>query len=98
MLIGLRYAPDVTPPASRNLRRIFETVAQLYDRARPGYPPELFDDLADMARLRSGSRVLEIGCGTEQATRPLAERGYKVVAVEIGPELAALARRKLAVA
>lgn len=41
-------------------------------------------------------RVLEIGCGTGQATRPLAERGFEVVGVELGPELAALARRNLA--
>lgn len=46
--------------------------------------------------MRPGSRVLEIGCGSGQATLPLAERGYVVTAVEIGPELAAIARRKLA--
>ena len=41
-------------------------------------------------------RVLEIGCGTGQATLSLAERGLEVVGLELGPELAALARRKLA--
>jgi SAM-dependent methyltransferase len=40
--------------------------------------------------------VLEIGPGTGQATVPLAERGCQVVAVELGPELAAVARRNLA--
>jgi SAM-dependent methyltransferase len=40
--------------------------------------------------------VLEIGCGTGQATRPLAERGCEVVAVELGADLAAVARRELA--
>ncbi|MBA2700778.1 MAG: class I SAM-dependent methyltransferase, partial [Chloroflexi bacterium] len=86
----------MTSPDPRELRHTFETVAREYDRTRPGYPPALFDDLAELAGLRSGSRVLEIGCGTGQATRALAERGYSVVAIELGAELAALARRKLA--
>jgi SAM-dependent methyltransferase len=68
--------------------------AHLYDRARPGYPPVLFDDLAELTGVGAGSRVLEIGTG--QATLPLAERGCQVVAVELGPDLAAVARRKLA--
>jgi SAM-dependent methyltransferase len=40
--------------------------------------------------------VLEIGPGTGQATIPLARRGYRVVAVELGRGLAAIAERKLA--
>ena len=78
------------------LRKTFDEAAELYDRARPGYPPELFADLAELADLVPGSRVLEIGCGTGQATLPLAERGYAIVAVELGADLAAVARRKLA--
>lgn len=78
------------------LRETFEEDADLYDRVRPGYPHELFQDLARLGRLRSGSRVLEIGVGTGQATAALAARGYRVVGVELGPRLAALARRRLA--
>jgi SAM-dependent methyltransferase len=40
--------------------------------------------------------VLEIGCGTGQATLPLARRGYLVTALEPGPAMAAIAARKLA--
>jgi SAM-dependent methyltransferase len=43
-----------------------------------------------------GSRVLEIGPGTGQATLPFAERGFRLVCVELGERLAAVARRKLA--
>jgi SAM-dependent methyltransferase len=78
------------------LRTTFEQVPELYDRARPGYPDELFDDLASLTGLRPGARLLEIGCGTGQATLPLARRGYSVVCVELGAGLAALARRRLA--
>jgi SAM-dependent methyltransferase len=78
------------------LRQTFNHAAELYDQARPGYPSDLFDELATFAGLGAGSRVLEIGCGTGQATVPLAERGYQVVAVELGADMAALARRNLA--
>jgi SAM-dependent methyltransferase len=78
------------------LRTRFEEAPELYDRVRPGYPDALFDDLARLAGLRTGSRVLELGCGTGQATVALARRGYEVVAVELGAGLAAVARRKLA--
>jgi SAM-dependent methyltransferase len=78
------------------LRSTFETAADLYDVARPEYPPELFDDLVTLARLRSGARLLEVGCGTGKATRPLLERGFSTVGVELGAQLAERARRNLA--
>ncbi|MEV0698444.1 methyltransferase domain-containing protein [Saccharopolyspora sp. NPDC050389] len=78
------------------LRTTFTEAAELYDRARPGYPRQLFDDLASLTELGPGCRVLELGCGTGQATVPLAERGYQVVAVELGAEMAQVARRNLA--
>jgi SAM-dependent methyltransferase len=71
-------------------RRTFDTVAELYDRARPTYPPELIDAVAAL-----GPRVLEIGPGTGQATRALVDRGVDVTAVELGPNLAAIARRNV---
>lgn len=77
-------------------RRTFDAAAERYDRARPPYPSQVFDDLATMAELEEGDRILEIGPGTGQATVPLAENGYQVVAVELGAELAEVARRRLA--
>jgi len=74
----------------------FNDSAELYDAVRPGYPPELFDDLELLTDLRAGSRVLEVGCGTGQATACLAERGYMVVCVDPGGGLLEVARRKLA--
>ena len=77
------------------LRSTFGVDAERYDRARPRYPEALFVDLAQDAQLVPGSRVLEIGPGTGQATVPLAAMGCEVVAVELSPELAAVARRNL---
>jgi SAM-dependent methyltransferase len=78
------------------LRATFGQVPELYDLVRPTYPPQLFDDLAAVAELPEEARLVEIGCGTGQATLPLAERGYAITCVELGEELAAAARRKLA--
>ena len=79
----------------RHLRSGFDRAAEDYQRTRPICPPHLFDDLLRLAGLKAGGRVIEIGCGTGQATVPLAERGLAVTAVELGPELAAIARRRL---
>ena len=70
------------------LRAGFDLDADAYDRTRPVLPAVVFDDLIRRARLSPGDRVLEIGCGTGQATVPLAERGLAVTAVELGPGLA----------
>jgi hypothetical protein len=40
------------------LRTTFEEAPELYDRVRPGYPDELFDDLARLAGLRERVRGL----------------------------------------
>lgn len=79
------------------LASTFDTAAEAYERARPGYPSELFDDLASLTGLggRPG-RVLEIGAGTGQATRGLLAQGWTVVALEPGRELTRVARRVLA--
>ena len=80
----------------QRLRRAsFDTNPALYERTRPGYPAELFDDLVRLAQLRPGRRVLEIGPGTGQATISLAERGLAVTAVELSPRMTRRCRRNL---
>ena len=78
------------------LRLTFNQVAETYDRVRPDYPPGLFDDLIALAGLTPGDHLLEVGCGTGKATLPLARRGFRITAIEPGPDLAAVARRNLA--
>lgn len=77
------------------LRTTFDSAAERYDRARPAYNAAVFDELRLRGGLGPGSRVLEIGCGTGQATLPLAEMGCQVTAIELGENLAAIAREKL---
>jgi SAM-dependent methyltransferase len=86
----------MSDPKRRDLKTTFNEDAENYDRARPNYPDAVFDDLAEMTGLGAGSSMLEIGCGTGQATGALAKRGYRVTCVELGDNLAEVARRNLA--
>jgi SAM-dependent methyltransferase len=75
------------------LRTTFGSVAEQYDRARPSYPAAIFDDLAEIAGLEPGARIVEVGPGTGKATVELVRRGYDVTGVELSPDLADVARR-----
>ena len=93
--VGIGDDGPVTPDRDR-LRATFDSAARLYQQARPDYPEELYDELVRLADLRSGDRLLEVGCATGKATIPLARRGFRITCVEIGPELAAAGKRNLA--
>lgn len=74
----------------RELAASFGPVAAAYDRGRPGYPQELFDELERAwGRSLRGARVLDVGAGTGIASRLLAARGADVVAVEPSAGMAA---------
>jgi SAM-dependent methyltransferase len=75
---------------------VFDEVAARYDRVRPGYPAEVFDDVAVLTGAPAGARVLEVGPGPGTATRGLLARGWRVHAVEPGAALAARAVENLA--
>ena len=77
------------------LRTTFDEAASLYDEVRPGYPEGLFDDVVSLSGIPAGGRILEIGCGTGQATVPFARRGYQILCIELGDNMAAIARRNL---
>lgn len=78
------------------LRVTFDQDAELYDQARPGYPEALIEDIVSLSGIPPGGRILEIGPGTGQATLPFARRGYSILAIELGTNMAAVARRNLA--
>ena len=76
--------------------RSFNRVADLYDAHRPDYPEALVESVIALAGLRPGSRILEIGSGTGKATAPFARRGFSILCIEPGHNLAAVAARKFA--
>jgi ubiquinone/menaquinone biosynthesis C-methylase UbiE len=80
---------------NNSLRQTFDGVALLYNEARPCYPDELFSTLIDVTGLHKGSKLLEIGPGTGQATKPLAKKGFDITAVELGIALSEVAKYEL---
>jgi ubiquinone/menaquinone biosynthesis C-methylase UbiE len=60
----------------------FGRAAEAYERARPTYPAEALDWVAEAVPLEPGDPVVDVGAGTGKLTRLLVERGYDVVAVE----------------
>lgn len=76
------------------LETAFNTVAEQYDRMRPTYVDALYDGVWKYGGFGPGTRAVEVGIGTGQATQPVLDRGASVTAVELGPELAAFCARK----
>jgi len=73
--------------------RSFELVADVYERARPEYPPEAVAWLAEQLGLGPGRTVLDLGAGTGKLTRALVPSGARVIAVEPGERMLAELRR-----
>ena len=69
-------------------RRLFGADVDAYDRGRPGHPPRVYELLVERCGLAPGTRVLEVGPGTGQATRRLLELNADIVAVEPDDRLA----------
>jgi len=83
----------------REQRLVFGEVADLYNQARPSYPPELIEYLSELATLGPGpapGRVLDVGCGTGKATVLIAAPGLTGIGLEPDPDMAAVARHNLA--
>lgn len=61
--------------------RAWSESAEVYERARPGYPPEAIDFLHGLG-LGPDSDVLDLAAGTGKLTRALIAAGARVTAVE----------------
>ncbi|HEY6569104.1 MAG TPA: class I SAM-dependent methyltransferase, partial [Candidatus Limnocylindrales bacterium] len=68
----------IHPAAARG----FGSSAEIYERARPGYPPDAVAEIVQLLDLRPGRTLLELGAGTGKLTRLLAPTGAYIVAVE----------------
>jgi hypothetical protein len=68
-------------------RLTFDAVATLYDAARPNYPEALFDDVVAAAGLNPDDAILELGCGTGQATQGFARRGCRILGLDPGADM-----------
>ena len=70
-------------------------MADVYERARPEYPPEAVEWLSAKLGLGEGRTVLDLGAGTGKLTRALVSTGARVIAVEPGKAMLTQLRRVL---
>lgn len=75
-------------------RDLFVGTAEYYERFRLPYADVLVDDLRARVPLTSGSRVLDLACGTGQIAFALAGDVGEVWAVDQEPEMIDVGRRK----
>lgn len=77
-------------PLAHERSKLFDQEAERYDRCRPRYPDVVIDTVLGPEPV--GLDVLDVGCGTGIASRPMAERGATVLGVEVAPRMAAIAQ------
>ena len=85
---GQKVVGDASFEEHRVRRTLFGTDVAAYASGRPGYPDRVYELLQTRCGLGPGSRVVEMGRGTGQATGRLLEAGGSVTAVELSPEMA----------
>lgn len=56
---------------------------------------QLVEFVVSTAQLNAGARVLEVGCGTGQLTRQLAQYKFDLTAIDTGPAIIASAQRRV---
>ena len=83
-------------PVIDGLNWTFNTQAERYERLRPGYVTELYEEIFRHVKLDETSNVVEVGIGGGQATEPVLKTGCRLTAVEYGDKLAEICRRKFA--
>lgn len=67
---GAEYRAGVDEGDLMKRAKSFENGAADYERWRPEFPTQLFDDIRAAAGSRMSGRVLEVGAGTGRATLP----------------------------
>lgn len=82
------------PAIIKGLEKTFNEVFSEYDKWRPTYVKELYEDIFAAKEINQSSKVLEIGIGTGQATLPILEKGCSLTAVELGDKLAGYTKQK----
>lgn len=81
-------------PVIKGLEWTFDTVSELYEKYRPGYPNELYDMIFNYIGITDNSEVVEIGIGAGQATLPVLKTGCTLTSVEPGEHFCDLCRDK----
>lgn len=93
-----RLSRLATGSTIRRQRRIWSRRVNSWDHHTPSGLEKVTAAVLATARLRPGDQVVDLGCGTGQLSLPLAERGARVLAIDVSPamvsRLAANARER----
>ena len=79
---------------NNGLNWTFDTVADTYEKLRPGYTNELYQAIFEYKLINNMSRVVEIGIGGGQATLPFLQTGCNLTAVDYGENFCEICREK----
>ena len=77
-----------------NFERTFDNTSVGYDKSRPAYPKDLYQDIFKYKCIDKQSNVLEIGLGTGKATQPILETQCCLVGIEPGENMADIAKER----
>lgn len=77
-----------------DFRKTFDKIPESFDKYRPRYCKELFQELEIICGLNPEKKVLEIGPGTGQATEPILKTGCDYTAIELGENFSSLMKDK----
>lgn len=75
-------------------RLTFNEDVENYDKWRPTYCKELFEDIIKYSGLNEDKKAIEVGIGTGQATEPFLLTGCDVTAIELGEGLTEYSKEK----
>jgi len=64
-------------------KNVFREIIDDYEIARPGYTPELYNDIIEYSMIKNDGKILEIGSGPGQATEYFAKNQYNITGLEI---------------
>lgn len=78
----------------KDFEKTFDSAAADYDKTRPMYVKEIYEDIFNYKPINQDSHVLEIGMGTGKAAQPILDTHCHFVGIEPGENLAALAKEK----
>jgi SAM-dependent methyltransferase len=78
------------------LKQTFGTIAKVYDTVRPGYPAAVGERILSLFAEPRALSGLEVGCGSGQATGLFVPAVAQLLAIDISPDLIALAQARFA--
>lgn len=77
-----------------DFRKTFDRIPESFDKYRPRYCKELFQELEIRRGLKTEKKVLRIGPGTGQATEPILKTGCDYTAIELGKNFTSFMKDK----